>query len=214
VKRFISFGYIAMVVGGLVLAIGSLIEGLNRPGDPFSQQVTTSAFALSAGLRLIGAALALIGVIAICVRQADRAGRFGLAAYVLVVINMVMQLGSMWADLFVTDMLGRHAPALLDESSLQGRLGIGFMTAWLLNATFILLGIATLRARVFGRVVGWSLLAVGVITLLPLPFDGPWFEVLIGAGFALAGWFARSAGTDPVSSTGTAQTAAAEVPAR
>jgi hypothetical protein len=200
-KRFISFGYIAMLVGGLVLATGSLVEGLNRPGDPFSAQVTTSAFALSAALRLTGAALALMGIVAICVRQADRAGRFGLVAYVLVVVNMVMQLGSMWCDLFVTDMLSRHAPALLDDSNLQGRLGVGFMMAWLLNATFILLGIATLRAKVFGRVVGWSLLAVGVITLLPLPFDGPWFEVLIGLAFAVTGWFARSAGTEVESRT-------------
>jgi hypothetical protein len=75
------------------------------------------------------------------------------------------------------------------------------MLAWFLNATFILLGIATLRAKVFGRVVGWSLRAVGVITLVPLPVDGPWFEVLIGLAFAVAGWFARSAGTDVQSRT-------------
>ena len=196
-RRFISFSFAALLVGGLVLAAGSLLEGLNHPGDPFSKQVLTTTFAISAALRLIGATLAMIGMVGIYVRQADRAGVLGLVAYVLVMVNMVLQLGSMWADLFVTDMLAHHSPALLDDANLQGRLGIGFMLAWFANATFIVFGFATLRTRVFGRTVGWALLAVGVITLVPLPVDGPWFEVLIGAAFALTGWRAFSAGTDP-----------------
>ena len=194
VKRFTLCGFVMLLAGGFVLALGSLVEGLNRPGDPFSEQVTTSAFLISAALRLVGASLALIGITAVYCREADAAKTFGLVAYVLVAMNMVLQLGSMWADLYVTDMLSQHAPNLLDNSDDQGRLGLGFMLAWFANSTFILFGIATLRARVFGRPVGWALIVVGAVTLIPLPVDGPWFEVIIGTAFALAGWAALRTG--------------------
>jgi hypothetical protein len=68
---------------------------------------------------------------------------------------------------------------------------MAFLTAWVLNSTFILLGIATLRSRVFAKPVGWALVAMGAVTLVPLPFDGPVYEVLIGAACVVAGVFAR-----------------------
>lgn len=196
-KRFVSFGYLALLLGGVLLAVGSTLEGVNHPGEPFSHQVTTGLFVLSAVVRLSAAVLVLLGLASLHVRQADEAGVFGLVSYLLVAVNMVLQIGTMWCDLFVTDMLSKQAPGLLDGTVDQGRLSVGFMLAWIANTTFVLLGIATLRAKVFRRAVGACLLAIGIVTLIPLPVDGPWFEVFIGAAFALAGWQAAATGARP-----------------
>ncbi len=77
-------------------------------------------------------------------------------------------------------------------------MGIGMLTAWLLNTSIALLGIALLRARVYPRTVGIAMLVAGVITALPLPFDGPVYEVIIGLAVLTAGVAARrSHATDP-----------------
>jgi hypothetical protein len=105
--------------------------------------------------------------------------------------NMVLQAGWMWADLFLSGALAANAPGVLDGTVMDPRLDAGFLLAWLMNAMFIALGIATLRAGVFARTVGWALIAMGVVTLVPLPFDGPMYEVLIGAACIGAGVTAR-----------------------
>jgi hypothetical protein len=72
------------------------------------------------------------------------------------------------------------------------------MFAWLLNATFILLGIALLRSRTYPRGVGVAVIVMGAVTLLPMPFDGPVFEVLVGAMATLAGVLAVRRAVAPI----------------
>jgi hypothetical protein len=191
-QRYLSFGYLAAIIGGLLLAIGS---AASMPGSsgPFSQQVVTGTFMVSATLRLAGATAMIVGLTAIYVRTADRAGVFGLIAYALVMVNMVLQAGTMFADLFVTGSLAANAPGVLDGTVDDARLSLAFLLAWALNTTLVLMGIATLRSRVFGRAVGWSLVVMGAITVVPLPVDGPVYEVVIGVACIVAGVFARRA---------------------
>jgi hypothetical protein len=198
-QRYLSFGYLVTIVGGLLLAGGSALA-LTIGADPFSARVVTTTFAVSAALRLLGAIAIIIGVTAIYVRESSRAGTFGLVAYLLVIVNMVLQAGTMWSDLFVTGALATHAPEVLDGTVSDARLDMAFLTAWVLNSTFVLLGIATLRARVFPRLVGWMLILMGAITVIPLPFDGPVFEVVIGAACAVAGFAARRVAPIPMDS--------------
>jgi hypothetical protein len=189
-QRYLSFGYLAMILGGLLLAAGSALS-LTIPDEPFSAKVVTSVFVVSSALRLLGTTAIIVGVTAIVVRQSPRSGAFGLAAYSLVMVNLVLQAGTMWSDTFVTGALAAYAPQVIDGSTADGRLDAAFLSAWILNTTFVLLGIATLRARVFDRLVGWMLITMGAITLIPLPVDGPVYEVVIGAACAVAGISAR-----------------------
>jgi hypothetical protein len=189
-QRYLSFGYLMTIVGGVLLALGSGLS-LAGSGEPFSVQVTTGSFIAATALRLLGATALIIGVTAIYVRESSAAGTFGLIAYALVVLNLVLQAGFIWADLFVTGALAASAPQVLDGTVSDPRLDMGFLTAWLMNSTFVLLGIATLRARVFGRLCGWMLVLMGAITLLPLPVDGPVYEVVIGLAAVVAGLTAR-----------------------
>lgn len=72
---------------------------------------------------------------------------------------------------------------------------MGFIAAWLARASFILLGIASLRARVLPKTSGFALIAAGAITLVPLPADQAVYEVIIGIAFAIAGARALTAST-------------------
>jgi hypothetical protein len=195
-QRYLSFGYFATILGGCLLALGSALA-LTQASVPFSEQVVTSGFVVSSAIRLLGGAAVIIGLTAIYVREASAAGRLGLTAYALVVLNLVLQTGTMWADLFVTGALAAHAPQVLDGFASDPRLDAGFLGAWLMNASFVLLGIATLRARVFPRLCGWMLVLMGAITLVPLPVDGPAYEIGIGAACVLAGFSARRVADAP-----------------
>jgi hypothetical protein len=197
-ERFLHVGRIALIVGGLLLAAGAGLQAATSGGDPFSVQVTTSVFAVSAALRLVGVIAMIIGFTALYLPAADRAGKLGVVAYVLVVANLVLQAGWMWADLFITGALAANAPGILDGTADDGRMGFGFMLAWLFNATFVLLGIALLRARAYPRGVGAAVIVMGAITLVPMPFVGPVYEVIIGSMAALAGILAVRSAAAPI----------------
>ena len=185
-QRFLSFGYVIAVAGGLLLALGSAMQALLT--DPvLSVAASTPIFTTTAVLRLLGSAAVLIGLTAIYIRCADRAGLFGLVAYVLVVLNMILQTGWMWSDAFIAPALAGAAPGILDGTVDAPRLTIAFLAAWIMNASIALLGIAVLRSRTFPRTVGIALIVMGAVTLFPLPVDGPVYEVIIGLACAVAG---------------------------
>jgi hypothetical protein len=140
---------------------------------------------VSSVLRLTGAALMTWALMALYVRQADAAGRFGLVAIIACLVNMLLQAGWMFADLFIAPSVESLSPGLLDGAT-PPRLGAGFMIAWLANTSFLLLAVATLRARALPRTCAMALAVAGMITLIPLPVDGPVYEVIIGLVFATA----------------------------
>jgi hypothetical protein len=184
--RFIRAGTVAAVLGGLLLAVGAFLRLLPPHYEHFSDEVVTGAFTVSSALRFTGAILMTWGLVAIYARQADRAGRLGLVAVFACLANMALQGGWMFADLFVAPAFATDASQILDGDS-PGRLAAAAMAAWLANSTFVLLGIATLRARVLPKVCGIALIVAGACTVVPLPVDGPAFEVIIGIAFTVAG---------------------------
>jgi hypothetical protein len=124
------------------------------------------------------------GMISLYLAQADRAGRLGLIAVVACLASMALQAGEMFADLFVAPSFAHAAPQVLNHPS--GPLVVGFIAAWLARASFILLGIASLRARVLPKTSGFALIAAGAITLIPLPADQSVYEIITGIAFAVA----------------------------
>jgi hypothetical protein len=184
-ERFIRSGIAAAVLGGLLVAAGAALTVVSAGHQQFADQVLTGVFTVSAALRFTGAILMTWGIISLYLAQADRAGRLGLIAVVACMANMALQTGWIFCDLFAAPSFAHAAPGVLNNPS--GPLTAGFMAAWLANISFVLLGVATLRARVLPRTSGLALITVGVITLVPLPADGPVYEVIIGIVFAIAG---------------------------
>ena len=185
-ERFIRGGIAAAVLGGLLVAARTTLTVVSAGHQQFSDQVLTGVFTVSAALRFTGAILMTWGIISLYLAQADRAGRLGLIAVVACMANMALQTGWIFCDLFAAPSFAHAAPGVLNNPS--GPLTAGFMAAWLANISFVLLGIATLRARVLprtsraradhrrcyhpGAVAGRS---------------GPAYEVIIGIVFAIAG---------------------------
>lgn len=184
--RFSRAGTVAAVLGGLLLAVGAFLRILPPHYEHFSDEVVTGTFAISSALRFTGAILMTWGLVAIYARQADRAGRLGLVAVVACLANMALQGGWMFADLFIAPTFAEDAAQVLDGNS-PGRLAAAAVVAWFANSTFVLLGIATLKARVLPKVCGIALIVAGASALVPLPVDGPVFEVAIGIAFTVAG---------------------------
>ena len=188
--RYLSYGYSALIVGGLALAFGAGLQG--SLGDPLSVIAGTPAFAVSAAARLAGVTAMLVGMAAITAAASVRGGRLALVAGTLVTANLVLQAGWIWADLFLSPVVAGSAPGILDGTVENSRLTVGFLLAWLMNVAFALLGVVVLRARSHRPLVGWGLVAMGVVTLIPLPFDGPVYEVLIGLACVLVGYGSRT----------------------
>ena len=184
-ERFIRGGIFAAIAGGLLLAAGSALAALTAGHQPFSEQVLTAGFTTAAALRLTGAILITWGIIGLYLRQADRAGRLGLIAIVASLANMALQIGWIFCDLFAAPSFAHAAPGVLDHTT--GPLTVGFLIAWIGNVSFVLLGIATWRARVLPRASALGLAIAGAITVVPLPGDGSIYEVIIGLALAVAG---------------------------
>jgi hypothetical protein len=184
--RFIRAATVAAIVGGLLLAVGSFLRLLPPHYEHFSDEAVTGTFAVSSALRFAGAILMTWGLVGIYVRQADRAGWLGLLAVVACLTNMALQGGWIFADVFVAPTFAEAAPQVLNADS-PGRLGLAAMAAWFANTSFVLLGVASLRARVLPKACGIALVVAGAVTLVPLPVDGPAYEIIIGIAFAVAG---------------------------
>jgi len=184
-ERFIRGGIAAAILGGLLLATGASLMLAPAGDQQFSDMAATGIFTVAAALRFTGVMLMTWGVISLYLAQADRAGRLGLIAVVACLASMALQTGWIFCDLFAAPSFAHAAPGVLNNPT--GPLTAGFMAAWLANISFVLLGVATLRARVLPSTSGLALITVGVITLVPLPADGPGYEVIIGIVFAIAG---------------------------
>jgi hypothetical protein len=191
-QRYLSFGYWTAIVGGVLLTIGAVLStNLDHVAVPFSAQVASSLWVVSAALRLAGTIGVTLGLTAVYVRESERARLLGLIAYALVTINLIVQAGVMFTDLFIAGAFSKYAPGVLDGTMEDGRLSAGFLLAWVLPFSFLLLGIASLRAGVYRKVVGWAFIVMGAATLVALPFNGPVVEVTIGVACVVVGAFAR-----------------------
>ena len=193
-ERFIRGGIAAAILGGLLLATGASLMLAPAGDQQFSDMAATGIFTVAAALRFTGVMLMTWGVISLYLAQADRAGRLGLIAVVACMANMALQTGWIFCDLFAAPSFAHAAPQVLNDPS--GPLMVGLIAAWLARASFILLGIASLRARVLPKTSGFALIAAGAITLVPLPGgDQAVYEVIIGIAFAVAAARALTAST-------------------
>lgn len=202
--RFIRLSLATGVGGGLLLALGSAISLVSAGGRPMSERALTTAFALGAALELMGVIGLLVGVGGIVAAASRSGGALLGIAYLAAMAALALNMGWMWADLFLSDTVARVAPGVLDgtDDAVVGRLGIGMLVAWLANVGFLLLAIAVGRTRALPRATWVSLMVAGVVTLIPLPMDGAGYNVVIGLCLATAAGSAlrsRAAATSDVS---------------
>jgi hypothetical protein len=134
----------------------------------------------------------LIAVVVAYSVEAAEAGMFGVLGLLAAIVGTMFLAGDLWFEGFAVPWLGDVAPGSLHLAG--GMLMIGGFTSYVLFATgWVLFGLASLRARVFPRLISAAIVVGGVIgfqAAVP-PFAIP-LAVAIGS---LGIWMTRSTST-------------------
>jgi hypothetical protein len=197
--------------GLAAMAAGLIFAGVQpiHPPDVLAS-VTTSAWAIITSLKLAMCFLLLIGITGIYVRQAEKAGWFGLVSFAIFGIGWALQSGFVFAEVFMLPPLATAAPQFIDTflgivNNHPGTMNIGALVpAYTVVGIFYLLGgllfgISTVRAGVLPRWPAVMLAGAALITpaaaLLPHAMQRyaavPMGIALIWLGYSL--WSERRA---------------------
>jgi hypothetical protein len=167
-----------LLIGSLIGIAGTILDTVINPGHNLTaQQVLSTSFTIDASLFLVWSVLLVMGLPGPYLRQATRAGGLGFAGFVLLSLGLLLG-GVAFGIVQVTDWpyLAQSAPKLLPSGGTGPTAGFLLWIAvplLLLGLGSILLGIATLRAKVFSRWIGILLIVAGVLFLVsfaPIPF--------------------------------------------
>jgi hypothetical protein len=179
--------------------------------------VNTTEWAVRSSLKVLMAALALVGITGMYLHQVKKMGTLGLIGYLLFAVNYLIILGSSFVAASVLPTIATTSPSFVKDALAAASGGhatgnIGLLAPALLLDAFLylagglLFGIALYRTRVLSR---WAaaLLAVGGAVSAGLSYmPDPWFRLLafpngiamIALGYSL--W--RITGADDTDLTG------------
>ncbi|HEY1354341.1 MAG TPA: hypothetical protein VGF67_32430 [Ktedonobacteraceae bacterium] len=185
-RTVIRLSGMALIGGGILLAIGSIISSLMLPEGLIGMYSSPLAI-LAYALRIVGAVLLLLGLPAVFARQAQggRSIVLSLIGFLLLFLGIAMLeigMNSIYAFMFppmATSLTAR--PVLLD---LDAHRPLGASIAYtigLVLETFgpLVLGIAILRAKVLPRLAGVMFVVVPLLFILSLP-DFLLFQAIVG----------------------------------
>jgi hypothetical protein len=172
-SNLIRFSGLALVPAGIVFAG---IQPIHPPD--VVESVTTSAWAVITSLKFAMCVLFVIGITGLYARQAEKAGLFGLVAFLVLGLSWTLQSAFVFAEAFILPPLAATAPEFVDASlgisyghtggvnlgALPAIYSVGVGITYMLGG--LLFGIATLRAGILPRVPA-GLLAIAA-TLTPL----------------------------------------------
>jgi hypothetical protein len=161
-SELIRWSGLAAVVASTLFIIGDLL-GIFAIGF-VSGSVSTAFFVVVFVLYLLGAALLLVGLVGLYVRQLEATGALGIVGFLVAFLGTVLLAGAAWAQVFIVPLL----PSSEVTGLLQQNLGTVLMTV-VFAAGWLLFGVATHRGRVYPRVAAIVLMVGAVIAALPIP---------------------------------------------
>ena len=183
---------LALVLAALLLAVAEVLvlvifvwQGAEYD---LGQIARTGTFFLQSLLTLLAGTLLLGGLVGLYVRQCEAVGRLGVIGFLLAFFVTSFVTGDFYANTFVTPLVARGAPEFLDDP-LSGMLQVWLPFSFgVLAFSWLLLAVATLRARVYPRGPAWSLLVGAVLALVPFPLANlPFYGALAWVGLHLLG---------------------------
>jgi hypothetical protein len=201
------FSAVSLILGSLLAAGGTFVTAFND--TPLSPTWTPSFLALLGGEMFV-----LLGLPGWYARQANRAGVVGLLGFVLFFFALLLSgIGGSIIDLFIKPWLSQGAPALLQTAPPLALLLFLLAGSVLSVVGALLLGIATLRARVYSRgTVILLLVATFANGLTPFftqfkPYFGSTTLILISLSLA---WFGYALWSRTTAEEGQGSRAASE----
>lgn len=189
--QLLRWSGLAGVLSGILLLLLDIAFIALFGDQPERVAAATTAWLVLLDLSFIAVFLGLLGLIGLYLRQADQAGRFGLAAFMIASFGTVLNIGFNWAGGFIVPALTSAAPDFLDQvaEAPPGIVAAGFISTFSLFALgWLLFGAASLKARVFPALPLW-LLAIGALIGLVSRFVGLGIpNILFGVALAWLGW--------------------------
>lgn len=197
--------------GLAAMAAGIIFAGIQpvHPADELAS-VTTSAWANIMPLKTAMSILFVAGIAGLYARQVAESGWLGLAGFVLFSLSWVLQTCYIFAEAFILPLLPAESPVFVSSflglaHGSSGQMDLGALATLYTLAGLLyivgglLLGIATLRARVLPRWPAALLVAASVVTVaasaVPHPlnrmFAVPMGLAMIWLGYCL--WSDRRA---------------------
>lgn len=163
--------------GLAAMAAGLIFAGIQpiHPADEMAS-VTTSAWANIMPLKTAMGILFVAGIAGLYARQVEESGWLGLAGFVLFSLSWVLQTCYIFAEAFILPLLPAESPVFVASflglaHGASGEMDLGALaTIYTLAGLLyivggLLLGIATLRARVLPRWPAALLVAASVVTV-------------------------------------------------
>lgn len=194
-SMFSRLSGLALLTAGLAGLVEAVLSGVLYPGHQATpQQMTTVLWTLLQYLYLAGWTFLALGLPGIYRRQSARAGRWGVAGFIVALVGTLVG-GVLLGLLLVipTPQQAQSDTAAASQPSPGAFILFVTIPVLLMASGAILLGIASLRARVFPVGAAILLLSAGIVGLVslitPSPIDDI-FDPLWNAIFFLAfGWF-------------------------
>lgn len=164
------FAGLAAVMAGLIF-IGVQV---NHPHLD-AETITTTEMAIRSSLKVVMAALALVGITGMYLRQVRETGVLGLVGYLAFAVGYLLMLGTAFASAFVLPAIADTGPGYVNDAIAVAHGGtpdgdIGLLTSVIqvqmvgYLAGGLLFGIALYRARVLVRWAAALLAVSGLIT--------------------------------------------------
>lgn len=163
---------IALLIGSVLSIVYYLIQGAFLTGNDLATIISPMSM-VSSIIGFIGSVFVLLGLPGVYAQQARRAGVLGLLGFLLVwYVNLYQGVIIPFTSVTIISQLTAH---LVPQSAAIVTPPPAWMPFFLVSLVgqvlgILLLGIATLRARVFPRWIGWLLIAtlvVGLVSQLP-----------------------------------------------
>jgi hypothetical protein len=182
-------GPLAMVTGALFI-LAQLVQKLTFVEGDRAATISSPWFGGAQIVYFAGFGLLMLTLIGLYAVQADRAGRFGLIAFVAAVAGTMALAGDLWFDAFAGPWIVANEPDLANNAG--GSLMAGAFAGYVLFAVgWALFGLASLRARVFPALLSVALVIGGGAGFFALM--APYGIPLGIAIFALGAWLTWAA---------------------
>ena len=178
-------GPLSMIAAALIVVSQglNLALGLAMGAQSADSVVHTVKF----GLALFAMYALLLALTGLYLRQADHAGRLGLAGYLVAFLGTLLVAGDWWFESFIAPRIAATAPEVM-TGAITGSLLVGAAATFGLFAIgWITFGIATFRASVYPRPAAVLLIIGGVVGILAgsTPYQVPLALAVGWIGFAL-----------------------------
>lgn len=160
-----------LIAGSLLVLISSIASNILYPGhNTTASQYLSLPWLLVTLVIIIGSLLFVIGLPGVYLRQAARAGTLGIIGFILLFLGILLE-GATFSTIQITVLPWL---AQVDPKLLEGHLPVGVFLVLIVSGLMhiigaILLGIVTIRTRVFPRWTGVFLIVAGIALLLTLP---------------------------------------------